>query len=319
MEELVVAYSINTPSDHPHQFDPDWRHRVAKAMADTGIVTREMADDDVYAQTVYLKQSRDPTLSEILDDMVMDGNAAAPITQVATANSIYCAQGITVTKDRIEALLLCPELTYQDIARAFNLSPAVIQRYERLFFNVRDREGKILGFKGVLDYIALKGMPKLTDVSDSAAHWRVVAFESGHAALLNMWGWPEGDIVPTFTDYEATRHLLRLSFVKIEEAFRTGRGLDSRTFGSIFESINSQFSTYREKGMLSGAETMSPDHFILQVLELMAPELMLPTDESMDEKKKVLGDKLSSLKASTTKEAGTKSLEFIDVQNLEGS
>lgn len=317
----TIAYSINTPRDNRHQYDSDWRHRVSKAMVDTGSVCRELEDDDVYAQTAYLRFSRSPEMADVFSDLAMDGHSDSLLMQVHAANAIYGTQGISVTKDRIEALLLCPELTYQDIARAFNVEPTTIQRYERLFFNVRDHEGKMLPSKGLLDFFALKGMPRLTETRDYAAHWRVVAFESGHAALLNLWGWPEGGIVPTFTDYEATRHLLRLAFSRVEEAFRTGQGLDSRTFGSIFESINAKFSEYREKGMLSGTDQMTEEHLILHVLELMAPELAAPSDESKDAKRQVLGDRLSSLKSSSgVDESGSnKSFEFIEVQNIEES
>jgi len=317
--ELSKAIVVNTPEDSRHLYDANWRHQVAKAMVDYDTVCRSLADDYVYTQTAYLRLSKDPEMVDVLSDLLMDGCTDNILVQTHAANAIRSNVGVTCTKDRINALLMCPDLTYGDIARAFNMSEQVLERYEKLFFNVRDAEGKILPCKGILDYMALNGLPRLTSVQDHAAHWRVVAFESGHAALLNMWGWPEGDIVPSFTDYEAARHLMRQAFGRIEMAFRTGQGLDSRTFGSIFESINAKFSEYRDKGMLSGTETMSPEYLALQLLELMAPERLQPTQERNEERKRVLGDRLAALKSSTgADDAGNKSLEFIDVQNIEG-
>lgn len=319
MEELVATYSINTPRDSRSQYDSDWRHRVAKAMADTDSVCRELADDEVYLQTAYLRYSRNSAMGDVFSDMLMDGDVDNLLMQVHAANAIYSRQGVSVTKDRIEALLLCPELTYENIAEAFNVSPRVLRMYERLFFNVRDDSGLMLPHKGLLDYFALKGLPELRDLKDYAAHWRIVAFEAGHTALLTMWGWPEGGIVPAFTDYESSRHLVRLGYTRVMTAFRTGLGLDSRTFGSIFESINAKFSEFRDKGMLSGAENMTPDHLALYVLGLIKPERMAPTSEGQEAKKIALGEKLQSLKSTTADGASVKSLEFIEVQNLEGS
>lgn len=315
MDELITAYSINTPGDSPHEYDSDWRHRVSKAMVDADTVCRELADDEVYLQTAYLRYSRNNALGDVFSDMLMDDDVDNLLMQAHAANTIYSRQGISVTKDRIEALLLCPELTYEDIAEAFNVTPQVLRMYERLFFNVRDDNGLLLGNKGLVDYFALKGLPGLRDVSDYAAHWRIVAFEAGHTALLSMWGWPEGGIVPTFTDFESSRHLVRLGYSRVETAFRTGLGLDSRTFGSIFESIHAKFSEFREKGMLSGTESMTPEHLGLYILELMELQRMAPGDESQDSKKLVLGDKLKSLKSSTAEGASEKSMEFIEVHN----
>jgi hypothetical protein len=317
--QIGDMYSVITPEDSRHKYDTDWRHGVAKAMVDSDSVTKALADDDVYVQTAYLRYTLDPDMTDILCDMHLDECLDNMLMQVHAANVIHGKQGVDCSKDRIEALLLCPELTYADISRAFNLPAEVVRMYERLFFNVRDNDGKTLPCKGLLQYFALKGQAALTDIRDYATHWRLMAFESGHGALLNAWGWPEGDIVPTFTDYESSRHLLRLSFSRVEAAIRTGVGLDSRSFAGIFESINAKFSEYRDKGMLSGAEKLTPEYLVLQVLEMMAPELLAPSESRTEERKRALGDRITALKNTAgAEDSETKSFEFIDVQNIEG-
>lgn len=309
------AYEVLTPGDSRHRYATSWRHEAAKAVKDTQDRTSKIvADDATYLQLLYLEYIEDEDVHDAMCDLAYDHTVDSPLMTVHNANCLYSSSSDSCTKARIDALLLCPDLTYSDIARAYNQDEKTIKMYERLFFNVRDAEGKLLQSKGLLEYFAGQGMPTLTDPTDYTTHWRMVAFESGHGALLNMWGWPPGDIVPTFTDFESSSYLLRLAFSYVEKALRTGRGLDAKAYSAIFGDLNQRFSEYREKGMLSGTEALSEEHIILQLLELMQPERLMPTEERKDAHSQALEGRLSSLRstAGTTEEATN--LDFIESQ-----
>jgi len=309
------AYEILTPGDSRHQYSTSWRHEAAKAVKDTGDSTcQALEDDEVYLQMLYLKYIENEDISNAFTELELDQSIVTPLLLVHNANKIFSSIGTSCTSARIDALLLCPDLTYADIARAFNQDVLTVRMYEKLFFNVRDKEGKLLGSKGLIEYFANRGLPTLRDPSDFRTHWRIVAFESGHGALLNLWGWPEGDIVPTFTDFESSRSLIRLVFRNVEGALRTGRGLDSKALSSIFSDIHHKFAEYRDKGMLSSTEATSLEHLAVQLLELMQPERIQPSEEAKQGQQKVLGDRLAGLRSTSGTAEEATNLKFINSQ-----
>lgn len=309
------VHDILTPGDSRHQYSTSWRHEVAKAIKDTGdAVSQGSADDDIYLQMTYLKYSENENISRAFMELELDQVNESPLMVIHNANKIFSSIGSSCTSARIDALLLCPDLTYADIARAYNQSVPTIRMYERLFFNVRDDEGRLKGSKGLVEYFANRGLPSLRDPSDFRTHWRIVAFESGHGALLNLWGWPVGDIVPTFTDFESSSHLLRLVFRNVEGALRTGRGLDSKALSSIFSDIHHKFAEYRDKGMLSASEATSEEHLIIQLLELMMPERIMPSEEHKQGQQKALGDRLAGLRSTSGTSEEATNLDFIQSQ-----
>ena len=138
---IIAGCDIKTPYDEKICYSMAWRHESAMAMSEGETTAQVIADDDVRAQLGYLNMVEDEFLSEVLTDILMDPSAAATtIGDIAEANKIYSQTGNNFIRERIDALLLCPELSYKDIGNYYRVSANTIKYYEKIFFNIQRME-----------------------------------------------------------------------------------------------------------------------------------------------------------------------------------
>jgi hypothetical protein len=279
----VAGQEIFTPHDTPYAYETEWRHKAACAMnkatsalpgstcmsgAGRDIFTPLLRDDLVFAQTQYLYNS---TTDPVFDLCASEGIFA----QLHHANRVWQTTGRDFTMERISALLLCPEFSYRQIASRFDLDEKDVICFEKLFFNVRDEEGKLKGNTGVLQHAALKGAqqlePAANRASTNSAYWRVLAFEGGYKSLFAAWGWPYEEDFPGFTVPEFTVNLMRSTYRYLDKELRFGERMDLRAVGQILTTLSGQLADMRKEGILSEKDKVDPDHLILAVLSLVAP------------------------------------------------
>ena len=299
---IVGKEDISTPADTPHAYATAWRHDAATALVNGSRIHPLLQDDDVFAQIQYLKSIANTDIAECLDRTVAfsSRNIDSLLYVIAKANSVYQGQSGAYTKERIEALLLCPEMTYARIAGEFNLSPEVVRMFERLFFNVRDDEGKLLGCKGFLIYCALKGATTFrpdnnNQIGTDTMYWRVLAFESGYKTLYSIWGFrlsaEEG-----FNEIDFHVELMRNLFRCLDKTFRFSDRLPIKDIANLVGTLSERFAEMRKSGILSEKDAVSDKRMTLELLQLLVPTRQLEDAKRMLELQTELDSKLTSVK-----------------------
>ena len=111
----------------------------------------------------------------------------------STGFAFFCKQehGDQALRLRIDALLL-PAAPYSVIAEDMGgerVSVEDIRTYEHLFFNIRDREGRLDRSPYLCNRFATGGVMEITRETSMAVFWKWVGFIYGYEKLAYMWGW----------------------------------------------------------------------------------------------------------------------------------
>lgn len=179
--------TINTPIDDPTQFDPDWRHRVAKVLVENPKL-------DLGREFSMLKHDRYIRGQvDFLRDLE-NGKDFRPGHKNHRL-AFRWSQGIMPrqTRFRLEPLLLTP-VSYDVIAEGLagdDLSSAPFITYEKLYFNIRNKAGNLSKSCHLRSYFALPASTKITEKTPVEEMWRVTAAQHGYSGLVKMWVWPD--------------------------------------------------------------------------------------------------------------------------------
>ena len=282
---LIADTEIATPLDKAYAYNMDWRYKVASVLEDRREIHRLMADEWVYAQIQYLGLVDDEEFNDCLEDAVCARHVVGnQLRDVAEANSIYQSGPGDHTHERLEALLLCPELSYKVIAHEFNINENVVRMFEKIFFNVRDDEGRLYGYSGLLMYAALKGARKYdstrpAEESDPAL-WRIISFEGGYKPLYSLWAWQfKGDLAG-FTGPDIMVDMMRNLYRQMDKFLRSDH-VDSRALAQMLTTLMQQFADMRKEGILSDKDVIDPNMMMLEFIKLLAPERIVETAETL--------------------------------------
>ncbi len=178
---------INTPIDDPTQFDPDWRHRLAKVLVENPRL-------DLGPDFGHLKNDRYiKSQVEFLRDLE-NGKEFKPIHR-NNRLAFRWSQGSMPkhTRFRLEPLLLTP-VPYTVIAEGLSgdeLTEDPFITYEKLYFNIRNKKGELSKSCHLRSYFALPNDTKVTKTTSAEEMWRVTASQHGYMGLIRMWVWPD--------------------------------------------------------------------------------------------------------------------------------
>ena len=289
---------VISPSESPYAYSAEWRHEAACALKETGDICSLLADDDVFAQMKYLTMMEDRELEGWDETLLSDKSDTGQMRAIVEANNLYSSPGTSYTKDRIEALLLCPELDYTLIARAFGVAPESIEMYQKLFYNIRDDDGKLFGRKGFLIYCALKGAQVFLPTADIPAtntcYWRVLAFEGGYKPLYSIWGWTNDEELPEPSISDMAVDMLRNVYRHLDRTLRFNPHLDIKAIAQILSTLSEQLAELRKEGILSDKEVVTEKSMILQFIGLFQPVMGAGGAGRMEAAQKELEQKLQS-------------------------
>jgi hypothetical protein len=314
---IIGEYQVDTPADRPWGYSPEWRHDVAKCVVEGGFQSC-CPDEFVRLQSYYLeKNAADENNTDMIDRIgVIEINQDHVVYPVKLANDIYDSDGESCIKNKLEALILCPELSIGDIARALNVLPDVILIYERLFFNIRDDHGKVMESPWLREYFALGGAAQLTDPGNHGMYWKVKAFEGGAEVLYSLWQWPLDDNLDM---PEAKLHVMmfRSLFRDLEKKIQFGR-VDTKSQISLMEELGKRFEDLRERGIISKSENLSEDNLLIKLLEKLQPTIKEIAPEKKAQKQKELEEKLDIVKSTdqTSGDQGTLSAISDQMQKI---
>lgn len=316
---IIGTTEIRTPQEYSWGYDAEWRHKlcVAQLGADSMPMVPIPNDLIMQYQKRYLSEVEEGEFDDRATRLLMSPGKNR-YKSVIKANRIYGSTGQGQVKNKVEAMLLCPEMTFEMIAEALNTEPDDIHVYERLFFNARDEEGKLVGSIGLREYLALRGAVGVQSPADTEMYHRQVAFEGGAKALYNQWAWhdPTGQMETSLNEVDMYRMVMPHIYKLLDQRLRFDTGIDGRTLALLVDSIRAAFADLRRNGMLSDSDTVSSEEFSLQLLKLMQPHMVIPDAAALNRRNAQLSDKLDSIKQSNTSgiAAGAQTLENITTQ-----
>lgn len=176
--------SIVTPIDNPVQFDPDWRNAIAAAAVD---YPRAKIDP------LYQEYLHDPWIKQQIEylKLVRSGRALSKRhSTLRLASTWYQGSSVADVKMRIEPLLLTSadyDTISEDIGGG-NVGKDVFETYEKLYFNVRDKDGNLSRSCQLRQYFALPEGQFGRDTPPEKL-WKMVGALMGYDTLVTMWLW----------------------------------------------------------------------------------------------------------------------------------
>jgi len=308
---------IRTPADYPWAYDPSWRHEMSKAMASSCELVPETyyRDRHIQRQRMYLSKANGANFERYISTILASG-VSHPMRGVVLANRLYGSTGHGTNKDRVEALLLCPELTYEHIGKYFDLRYDDVETYQHLFFNCRDDEGKLRLPHGLMQYFATRNAPASQSAADYATNWRMYAFQGGSRLLFLEWKWPyDAAHVANFTEVELWSDLLPKVYQRVEERLRFDVGLDGRALADLANLVRQALADLRKEGIVSKDAGLDEDSALMQVMALLKPMVMAPSASMVARKQTQLDAKLGMLgKKDSADTTGNTSMDNITRQ-----
>jgi hypothetical protein len=320
---ISETWQVDTPLDSEEAYITSWRHQVCAGLKQERKLHRIIKSDDLLPKYMdYLSLIDDEEfLLSFEDPSGLSPAVKRDFLAINKAYSIFKKASKVLTREKIEALLLCPELTYEGIAYEFNLNPDVIDMYERLYFNVRDTEHKVLANKGVLEYCVLQGNTGFAPVgldipglSDKAALWRTIAFEGGHKPLYFDWRWHMSSTT-IMDDVEQMSALARDGYRALGRALRMNQQVDQRGFMQLLTNLSDQLAQLRRDGILSNSEKVTEQSVLLQIVGLFPPQRIKMSESKMQERQKLVDDKLSAVKARAGIAKDSKPTSFHNIES----
>jgi hypothetical protein len=233
--------------------DLDWRWQRVVALCDEGIKPKRQDDEYVWMGRKFLQDLRSTKNQSERYALAME------MPEVSRAFSIYNCP--TLRKEYVEALSICEDLTLEAEAEYLGESQEVIELYEKLFFDVRERRSN----KGFLctRIISPAILKELHDAKHPVYAWKLVAVYGGSPAVKACWEFNSIDDdtisffkavgisqmfknfglaqyfrpVNRYTALEVTDHVMRLLEVEVKEAAVTGASKEVTARASLMEEV----------------------------------------------------------------------------------
>lgn len=179
----IGGTTIVTPIDNPCQFDPDWRGSVAMALF-------RNPNDPVGPE--YQKYKLDPFIRMQISYLRAQSSPRLNKGQLACRLAGLWAGGASISdvRFRLEPLLLTP-VSYEVIALDImgdEADPFVIETYEKLYFNIRGKDGRLSRSCQLKQYFAMPS-GEIDQDTPPEALWKMIAALMGYDTLMGVWLW----------------------------------------------------------------------------------------------------------------------------------
>jgi hypothetical protein len=304
------GHTIKTPADHPWDFDPDWRNEIAKGVVDSGKRSYPCGHDTyIDWQTKFLQamHSDDDWRLSRYESTAYQKSSSSEKRSILMAHNMHNSSGEHCMRDKIDAMLLCPELSFNDIANALSTKTTHtdamdLQVYEKLYFNIRDDEGKVNEGCWLREWFASRGQTTIMR-QDVSTYWRVLAFQGGHRLLFTTWRWPMLDLEET--EKERRMALTRNSFCELEARTRFG-DMNNRDLVALYGHLQAEMLELRKQGLIGGGESMAEGmSTFIEMLQAAAPEPIEPDADKLEAKEGEVAAKIDLVKRTVRSHGGT--------------
>ncbi len=180
--------NILTPLDDPTQFSPTWRAEIAFALRDRPRY-KLPKPYDVYNEDKYIRDY----ITFIRRVGSKSNMGPVMVTPIGYAYNWYNQESIVDTRYKLEPLLLtqAPYGTIDKVLSGGSLGEEPYKTYEKLFFNIRDDEGKLSKSCHLRMWFALPNESDALNTGELEPQklWRLVGAQGGYSALCKLWVW----------------------------------------------------------------------------------------------------------------------------------
>lgn len=306
----IGSFETVTPFEQAHRYDADWRSTVAMAsVAHPDEAPRDVRSDKyLREQMKFLRNDTVPqnTRRRLLFTSTSGRQSPTQLMRKAieTANDINSLDGDLQLKAKLDALLLCEDLDYNEISTYTGLGCEVIDAYENLFFNVRE-DGKLILGMWLREHFAL-GTSEVdyADPSDAPLYWRTLAMTAGSKVLLAKWGWLPPDQLP---EAEVNLVVFRNLLLNLDHRIRYGK-IDAKSSMDMLGRMKDLIDDMRARGVISSNDSNSEVSMIFKLLQETAPVPPVPTDTQLENKVEDVRSKLAGIAAKYQQVQAKKSL-----------
>jgi len=261
--------TIVLPVDDPCAYEPSWRDSLAKAIID--LHPRLSSVDSLYRPYFQDKYVQDYVkyLKAESSGKVLSGSQS----MMRIARMWYDNPSPSGVRFRLEPLLLTGatmETIMLDISGG-TVPVEVFTLYEKLFFNIRDDEGRLSKSCQLRQAFAMPNGDDLHD-ADSPEIWKAIAALMGYDVLMHVWMWKDAHGLSTkgteFLLDETWRAAQSRLFMSVF-ADRVGH----KSLGDILSAYTSQFKMLREQKMTSD-EANDTTRALMAVLYKTSPRMI---------------------------------------------
>ena len=272
---------IVTPLDNPCQYEPDWRAAVASAMADdpTACVDPEY---QAYRYDPYIRRQ-----VQFLRSRNSGGRVFPGMMPIRLAN--LWAQGTSVSdaRFRIEPLLLTAA-DYEVIALDITgeaCDKEAIEAYERLFFNIRDRDGRLSRSCQLRQYFAMPS-GEIDENTPPEAMWKMIGALMGYDTLVSVWLWRDAHGVANDSQDYVLDEMWRVAQSRLFMSMFANR-VGHESMAKLLASISAQQKMLHEDkdaGQLGNELTVT----LMRVLMKMSPKVLGSVAGEVDAQQRVM-------------------------------
>lgn len=268
--------TIILPVDDPCAYEPSWRSSLARAII-------ELRPKLQSVDPIYKSYFQDKIVQKFIKYLKTE-TAGKPLTQEQSYLRIalmwYENTSPSGVRFRLEPLLLTGatmETIMLDISGG-TVPIEVFSFYEKLFFNIRDDEGRLSKSCQLRQSFAMPNGDDLQD-ADSPEIWKAIAALMGYDVLMHVWMWKDAHGLST----KGTEFLLD----------ETWRAAQSRLFMSVFAdkvghkslsdilaAYTSQFKMLKEQRLTSNDDN-DTTKALMAVLYRTSPQ-MITTAHDVD-------------------------------------
>lgn len=261
--------TIVLPVDDPCAFEPSWRNSLARAIIDLRPKLSSVDPmykryfQDKYVQK-YVKYLRAESLGKQLTEEQANMRVALMWYENASPAGVrFRLEPLLLTGATMETIML-------DISGG-TVPVEVFTMYEKLFFNIRDEEGRLSKSCQLRQAFAMPNGDDLHD-ADSTEVWKAIAALMGYDVLMHVWMWNDAHGLST----KGSEFLLD----------ETWRAAQSRLFMSVFSdkvghkslsdilaAYTSQFKMLREQKMTAD-DSNDTTRALMAVLYRTSPKMI---------------------------------------------
>lgn len=259
--------TVITPYDNPVQYDPAWRNVIAVEWAEN----ERLRLDHEYAP--YL---RDPWIRRRKDYLVKVKNRrrlSKDDHAIRLASTWYQGSRQSDIKARLEPLLLTPigfDIINLDIGTEL-VPPETFKAYERLFFSVRQADGRQSRSCQLRQYFAMPD-GKLDRKTDDTEIWKIVGALLGYDTLVNMWLWVDAHGIQNTSKEFMFDEMWRVAQSQIFTGMIAGR-IGMEPLSKMLSSFTAQVRMTRETGSTT-QQGVEMGRALMTLLGMMMPEVI---------------------------------------------
>lgn len=176
---------IVTPLDNPGQYDPDWRNSLA-----LGLMESDERVDPTYAR--YLSDPWVKRQVSYLRALERGASFTREQAQYRLASLWFQGNNVADVRFRLEPLLLTP-VDYKVIALDIlgdEDDAGAIEAYEKIYFNIRDKHGRLSRSCQLRQYFALPS-GQFGEDTPPEQMWKMIGSLMGYDTLMSVWMWKD--------------------------------------------------------------------------------------------------------------------------------